>query len=120
MDALLTAYEHFKTAASPTLASYARALPALPNELEASGSYPQARDLWDGVAIALLLTLARILLTALVLDHVGRTCMKHRYYRIKRQAVPVIDAALRCAWVLAVYLQYGGALLARTQMRTDT
>lgn len=106
MDALLAAYGRFKTALpAPTLADYAWALPPLPKgmtiaKLEASG-YPQARDLWDGIIVALLLTLARIVLTALVLNHVGRACMKHRYYKIKKQPVPVIDAALRCA-MLAV------------------
>lgn len=99
MDGLLAAYARFKVAASPALASYAWMLPALPKgltvaKLEASG-YPLARDLWDGVAIALLLTLARIVLTALVLDRVGRAAMKHRYYKIKERPVPAIDAVLR-------------------------
>ncbi len=93
-------YDAFKTAASPTLAGYAWLLPALPNgltiaKLEASG-YPQARDLWDGVLIALLLTLGRIVLTALVLDPVGRACMKHRYYyQVKSQPFTPIDAVLK-------------------------
>lgn len=100
MDALLAAYAQFKAAASPTLASYAHLLPKLPKgltvaKLEASG-YPQARDLWDGLALALLLTLARVALTALVLDRVGRACMKHKYYKTVGKPVPVIDAVLRC------------------------
>lgn len=100
MDALLSAYTAFKAAASPALASYAHLLPQLPKgltvaNLKAAG-YPQARDLWDGLALALLLTLARIVLTALVLDRAGRACMKHRYYKAVGKPVPAIDAVLRC------------------------
>ena len=105
MDALLSAYTVFKTAASPPLASYAHLLPPLPKgltiaKLQASG-YPQARDLWDGLALALLLTLARVVLTALVLNRAGRACMKHRYYKAVGQPVPAIEAVLRCVggWV---------------------
>jgi hypothetical protein len=99
-DALLAAYEAFKSAASPPLVSYAWMLPPLPKgltlaKLEAAG-YPQARDLWDGIALAILLTLARIVLTALVLDRLGRFCMQHRYYQVRSQPVPAIDAVLKC------------------------
>lgn len=102
MDALLAAYTRFKTAASPSLLSYAWILPTMPRgvtvaKLEAAG-YPQARDLWDGIALAIVLTLVRIALTALVLDRVGRACMKHRYYRIKSEPIPAIDAVLKWVW----------------------
>ena len=100
MDRLLEGYRLFKAAASPPLSSYIHLLPPLPKGLTPAklmqAGYPQARDLWDGAVIALLLTALRIVLAVFVLEPLGRLCMDHRYYRVKATPIPAIDAVLRC------------------------
>ena len=73
----------FKTHASPALASYAKHLPiqftkkvTVPKLV--AFEFPQAKDLWDGMLVALFLTLLRIVLTHFVLDPFGRWCMQHK------------------------------------------
>jgi len=101
LDQLLAFWASFKTAASPPLATYAQHLPIqytrkiTVGKLQESG-FPEAEDLWDGVLIAILLTLLRFVLEYAVLAPFGRWCMQHKYYKkVAQKPIPFIDATLR-------------------------
>jgi ceramide synthetase len=101
LDQLLDFLARFKTAASPPLASYAQHLPIQYSRKLTVGKlqefgFPEAKDLWDGVLIAVLLTFLRFVLEYAVLAPFGRWCMQHKYYKkVAQQPIPLIDATLR-------------------------
>jgi hypothetical protein len=56
-----------------------------PDQLRAMG-FTDTADLADGIIIGVVMTLARLLLTSLVFEPLGRKAMKHKYYLLPRDA----------------------------------
>jgi hypothetical protein len=96
-ELLERSYRWLHGAAAVPLERYYSSLPTMPHgetaaEL-ASGGFPRAGDLLDGLLIGAAMTLARGLLSRFVFTPLGRRAMKHRYYGFRR--VPILDEALR-------------------------